>query len=120
MVILGVALAGGLGALVRWQVSIRLADRAPGGVSTTLVNLVGAFTLGVVTELSHRGMIDPLAATVVGTGLLGALTTFSTWMVETLEPSGVGPTRVFYRTTIPTLAGVILVWMGTQVAGLVG
>jgi CrcB protein len=48
-------------------------------VGTITVNVTGAFLLGVVSGigLSHIG------AVLIGTGFLGAYTTFSGWMLET-------------------------------------
>lgn len=117
MVILGVALAGGVGAVIRWLVSAWFADRAPRGTGTTAVNLVGALGLGMVVALSHNGQLHPDAAVVVGTGLLGALTTFSTWMVETLEESGGHAAGVWWRTVPHVLVGVGLVIVGTHLGG---
>ncbi len=48
---------------------------------TLVVNLTGSFVLGLLTGLSVTG--DALL--LFGTGLLGAYTTFSTWMVESLR-----------------------------------
>jgi CrcB protein len=45
---------------------------------TFVVNISGGFTLGLLTGL---GVSDE-AMLVLGTGLLGGYTTFSTWMVE--------------------------------------
>lgn len=120
MVIAGVALAGGVGALIRWMVSTGMAHRTGMGGPTTLVNLVGAFALGVMAGLSDLGRIGPDVAVVVGTGLLGALTTFSTWMVEALEEHRRSTAPVWRRTVIPTLAGVVLAWSGMQAAHLLG
>ena len=117
MVILGVAVAGGLGALIRWLVSTWFSGRAPRGTGTTLVNLVGALALGAVAALAHNGRLDQQVSVVVGTGLLGALTTFSTWMVETLEESGARPSGVCWRTVAPLLSGMALVWIGTGLGG---
>ncbi len=116
MVILGIALAGGLGAVARWLISIWLDGKAaPRGAATAVVNLAGALALGVVAALCRQGRIEPQLGLVLGTGLLGAFTTFSTWMVETLEASGGKATAVLGRTAIPTLAGVALAWVGMQV-----
>lgn len=117
MVILGVALAGGLGALIRWLVSDWFSGRAPRGTGTTVVNLAGALALGGVAALAHHGRLDQQVLVVVGTGLLGALTTFSTWMVETLEESGGRAPGVGWRTVAPMLAGMALVWIGTELGG---
>ena len=71
---IGLALAGGLGAVARFlvdgAVSERLGRALPLGTLT--VNLTGAFILGIVS-----------GNFVFGTGFVGAYTTFSTWMLET-------------------------------------
>jgi CrcB protein len=61
------SLAGGCGALARFLVSRWL--RVPYG--TLVVNLTGAFALGLLGNNF-----------VLGTGFVGAYTTFSTWMFE--------------------------------------
>jgi CrcB protein len=117
MVILGVALAGGLGALIRWMASTWFTGRAPRGTGTGVVNLVGALALGTVTALAQNGRLDQQAAVILGTGLLGALTTFSTWMVETLPEYGEGSTGVWWRTVPVALAGIGAVWIGMWIGG---
>jgi fluoride exporter len=77
---IGVALVGGAGALGRFwldgAVSRRVGGVFPAG--TLAVNLSGAFVLGVLVGAGVHG--DALL--VAGTGLVGAYTTFSTWMLE--------------------------------------
>jgi CrcB protein len=77
----GVLVIGGLGSVARFMVDRAVARRASGAfpVGTLTVNISGALLLGLVTglALSHG------AALLVGTALLGAYTTFSTWMLET-------------------------------------
>ncbi len=76
----GVAVFGGLGAVARLVmekgVSRQLAMTFP--IGTVTVNVTGAFLLGVVSGFapSHQ------TAVLVGTGFLGAYTTFSGWMLE--------------------------------------
>lgn len=77
---LGVGLIGGLGAVARFlldgAVAVRLGRSFPFG--TLVVNLSGALLLGVLVGASTSG--DAFA--LLGTGALGAFTTFSTWMLE--------------------------------------
>ena len=75
---IGVALLGGAGAVARVLVTRRFRDAARG---TLAINLAGAATLGLLVGAGLRG--DALL--LVGGGLLGTLTTFSTWMAETRE-----------------------------------
>lgn len=80
MVVLAVV-AGGLGALVRAEATSRLGVR----VGTAVVNLAGAFLLGLVVGLAGGVHTDARSVLVLGTGALGGLTTFSTWMLEVTE-----------------------------------
>ncbi len=117
MVILGVALAGGIGACLRWLLTAWLDGRSRRGTGTGAVNLAGAFALGLLVALTDGGRIDPLWGTVLGTGFLGALTTFSTWMIETLEESRQGAGSVWLRILPLTLAGIALAWIGMAAGG---
>lgn len=76
-----VALGGAVGAVVRFVVDgeVRrwLGERWPGG--TLVVNVLGALLLGVVMRVvGGDGWLLPL----VGTGVCGALTTFSTFSYD--------------------------------------
>ena len=78
---LGVALAGGAGAVGRLLVDGRVSSRMGGGFpyGTMLINLSGSAALGLLTGLA----VTPGVLLTVGTGALGGYTTFSTWMFET-------------------------------------
>ena len=78
LLFLAAALAGGVGAVLRYLLDLGVARlvgrRFPWGILA--VNLTGSFALGlVVTAL-------PDAAFVLGAGLLGGYTTFSTAMLD--------------------------------------
>jgi fluoride exporter len=87
----GIALAGAAGAVARFVVDgvvlTRTGGRLPWG--TALVNLTGAFVLGLIAGAAPSHAI----ALVLGTGFLGAYTTFSTWMLESLLLAESGRTR---------------------------
>lgn len=88
----GVAALGGFGALARFGLTLLVADRfhphLP--VGTLLVNLSGAFLLGFLAGAAVEGD----ARLIFGAGLLGAYTTFSTWMVETQRIEEAGRRRI--------------------------
>lgn len=70
---------GGVGSVARVWATQAGETRIPGGAPTVtgMVNIVGAAAIGVVAALS-----GDIGVLVLGSGLLGGFTTFSTWMVE--------------------------------------
>ena len=74
-----VALAGGVGAGLRFAVDGEVTQRAKVNlpVATLLINVVGSLLLGAVIASAS----SPLTA-IAGTGFLGGFTTFSTASVE--------------------------------------
>lgn len=82
-----VAVGGMVGAPLRY-----LTDRAVQARHTSLfpwgtftVNAVGSLVLGLVTGAAASGAAGPQATALLGTGLCGALTTYSTFSYETLR-----------------------------------
>jgi CrcB protein len=77
-----------IGAVLRYSVD-RGVQRLTGGVvvpwGTMAVNASGSLVLGLVAGLAVGGHLGPTAVAVVGAGLCGGLTTFSTWSYETLR-----------------------------------
>jgi len=80
-------LGGAAGALARTALDRLGAGDAPAWPWITfVVNLTGAFLLGYfVTRLQERLPLSAYRRPFLGTGLCGALTTFSTMQVELLE-----------------------------------
>lgn len=82
LLFLGVAAAGGLGAGLRYALDLALTRvlgaRLPWGI--LIVNLTGALALGLVTA----AVADAAGLWLVGTGLLGGYTTFSSVAVSTV------------------------------------
>lgn len=83
--ILAIALAGSLGALTRYGIGIWFSERVSGGFpwGTFVINVTGAFILGLLTGLGKE-RLGPVLFTAVTTGFLGAYTTFSTWTVDSV------------------------------------
>ena len=63
------------GALLRWQFVVVFQDR------DVLVNVLGSLILGLLLGLPYRPRIQLL----VGIGFCGSLTTFSSWMVNSVD-----------------------------------
>lgn len=117
-----VAIGGAFGALTRYAVETMLPTsnyRWPW--ATFLVNMAGAFAIGVVVGVlaqrelrgqSAPAWLRPLAVT----GYLGGLTTFSTYMVEVFTRLDSGEPLAFLTGItylfVTTLAGIGLVVFG--------
>jgi CrcB protein len=79
-----VALGGALGATLRYVVSEWVSvDSFP--YATLSINLVGSFLLGVMAVGLAQNLLSANMALLLGTGVLGAFTTMSTFSVETVQ-----------------------------------
>ncbi len=119
MTLLAVLAAGALGASARYLVERggrRAGHRFPWG--TFVVNLTGSFAAGVVTGAALAQGFSGEARTIVGTGFLGAYTTFSTYTYEVVRRAedGAAWTAVVYA--LGSIAvGVALAAAGLAVTG---
>lgn len=85
--ILAVAVGGGIGAALRYAVT--LLANAHGGVAfpygTVLVNIVGSFLIGLLMMyFQAQADLPPSVKLFAVTGVLGGFTTFSTFNMELL------------------------------------
>jgi fluoride exporter len=117
--LLGVAIAGALGAsaryLVEHAISARTGRRFPWG--TVLVNVSGSFALGFITGLALYHGLTAAPKAVVGTGFVGAYTTFSTFAYETVdvkERTATGPASAYAIGSV--VAGVAAATLGLVLA----
>ncbi len=85
--LLAIALGGALGALLRAALGETFEGGGPNWPWVTFsVNIAGAFALGyLVTRLQERLPLSTYRRPMLGTGLCGGLTTFSTMQVELLK-----------------------------------
>ena len=70
-----VAIGAAPGAVLRWQLGVHWADQ------DLLANVAGALLLGVLAGLPTR----PRRQLLIGIGFCGSLTTFSSWMVNSVK-----------------------------------
>lgn len=78
---LAIAVAGGIGALARFELTTAVARISNGRfpLGTLAVNSSGSFLAGLAYAVDP----NPDLQRIVVAGFLGGFTTFSTWMVET-------------------------------------
>lgn len=82
--ILAISLGAALGALLRWQLGVRLNSLFPSIPPGTLTaNLVGGYIIGLaVAYFAQSPEIAPEWRLLIVTGFCGGLTTFSTFSAE--------------------------------------
>ncbi len=107
----GVAVLGGLGAVARllMEHGIRQQLSMTFPIGTVTINILGAFLLGLLSGLapSHQ------TAALIGTGFLGAYTTFSGWMLETRSLAE----RNQWRTASANIAVSVVLGLAAAVFG---
>lgn len=114
--LLAVAGLGGLGAVARFAIDGAISARTgPFPLGTLIINLTGAFLLGLLVGLGARSELLLLA----GTATLGSYTTFSTWMLESQRLGEDGETRLLaMNVAVSLLAGLAIVALGRAIGGL--
>ena len=89
-------------------------------VGTLCVNLVGCFLIGVVFGLGELRGISPQFRLFFMTGFLGALTTFSTYSLETINNANNGMTNLaLANIAVNNIGGLALVKVGLLLARIV-
>lgn len=117
LVLLGIGLFGGAGAVLRFlldgSVSARTGREFPYG--TLVVNVLGSLLLGVLVGAA----LSTGAFRLLGTGLIGAFTTFSTWALESHRLGEDGRLRVaIVNFAVSLLLGVAAAWAGRRLGGM--
>ena len=115
MTVLLVLVGGAVGAPLRYLADLAVQRRHdsvfPWG--TFAVNVVGSFVLGAVAAAVFVAGAPSWVLTLVGTGLCGALTTFSTFGFETVRLLEEGSAR----TALLNVVGSVLAGLLACVAG---
>lgn len=110
----GVAVLGGVGAVLRFLVDRAIAHRLAGDFPSGIfvVNVSGALILGLL----HGWAPNSTVALLVGVALLGSYTTFSTWMLQTLELGERRRLALAIANIVVSLAvGVLAAWLGQRI-----
>lgn len=121
---LAVGIGGFIGALLRFYISgavVRAAGDDLAFLGTLTVNLVGCLLIGVLAVVVLRTThLSPHAQRVLITGVLGSLTTFSTFALDSvnlLQQGRVG--AAIASVLLNVVAGIALAWLGFYLAGSV-
>jgi fluoride exporter len=117
--IIGIGVAGALGALSRYGVEGFVSERFPGSfpAGTFVINVTGSFVLGFLfVLLTERVAASATLRTSLTVGFVGAYTTFSTFSFETLRLIEDGALRTAAVSVVATLIlGLLAVWAGMTI-----
>jgi fluoride exporter len=117
-----VMVGGSLGAASRYGISLLTVKmwgtRFPWG--TVTVNLVGCFLIGLLFGLSDRvRLLTPDMRLLLITGFLGALTTFSTFSMETVSAGRAGMMfQPLMNILVNNLGGLTLTVLGLWIGSV--
>ena len=116
MIIAGLIIAGAAGAVLRYLVDRYVQGRVESDFpyGTVVINVTGSLVLGFLTGSALHHGLSATWVTVLGTGLMGAYTTFSTFTYDTFRLLGSDATAgAVANVLVSVVAG-----LGAAVAGL--
>lgn len=109
------ALAGGLGAVLRWAIEVFVArhTKSPFPWGVLVVNITGSLALGILTG----SLAGTVAAFIIGTGFLGGYTTFSSVAATTAlmldeQRTRAGIVNALGTFTLSVIAAGVGLWVG--------
>lgn len=116
--ILFVGLGGFIGAILRYGTGQLIPVQNGSPLPTLVINLIGCFFLAwFYTVTLHRWVLPSTIRLGIGTGLIGAFTTFSTFSVETLHLLHNGRIwQAFIYILASTIGGILLSACGIKSA----
>ncbi len=115
-----VAAGGAVGSMLRYALAIA-SVRWFGGTAiagTLVANLVGCFAIGtlIAAVVAHPEWISARTALGIRVGLLGGLTTFSTFAAESIGLAGESKSAWMFAYVIASVVlGMIAVWLGMAI-----
>jgi CrcB protein len=116
-----IAIGGALGSVARYGLSVAIPHaRGDFAVSTLVINVVGCLLIGVLMGVI-TAMREPhrLLRPFLGIGILGGFTTFSTYIVDTLDSAGTGHPLIALEYALGSVAsGLLAVALGLGAARL--
>jgi fluoride exporter len=116
----GFLVAAAVGASGRYLIDGLVQDHTDGAFpwGTFVVNVTGCLVLGVITGLGMYHDLGSTTRTVLGTGGMGAYTTFSTFTFETVRLAEEGAVNQAFRNAVGSVViGLAAASTGLAVAG---
>ncbi len=113
--VIAISVGASLGALLRWQLGLKLNSLLPAlPLGTLSANLIGAYIIGfAIAYFSHVPQLSPEARLLIITGFCGGLTTFSTFSAEVFTQLQNSQILWALRTTLVHIVGsVLLTFLG--------
>lgn len=110
-----VAIGGFFGAICRYALIEKIKKHHSFSLPlhTLFVNLNGSFLLGFLWGLSIKSEYYLM----LGVGFMGAYTTFSTFIIESVQLFKSGKRKVFVTYLLgTTVGGIVFAWLGTNIA----
>lgn len=123
MQILLVGLGGCIGAIMRYGITRWLLSTATTfPFATLLVNVLGSLLLGFfATWIAHKTSIESELRLLIQVGLFGALTTFSTFSLDTLNLINSGQLfKAMLNVVLNIALCLVAVWLGSLFARQLG
>jgi len=115
----GIVVAGAVGAPIRFLLDGFVQDRTSGAFpwGTFVINMTGSVILGFITGLALYHAFPTTPKIILGTGLCGAYTTFSTWTFETIRLLEEGAVRdALLNAGMSLLVGMLAAGTGLALA----
>lgn len=112
-----VGLGGALGAVMRYLIGLIPFNPDNGfPINTFIINVVGAFVIGIVAALAAKNAMNPKLVLFLKVGICGGFTTFSSFALETdrLLMKGQSFTAVLY-VLLSIFAGVLAVFLADKI-----
>lgn len=112
-----VGLGGALGAVMRYLTGLIPFNPDNGfPIKTFIINVVGAFVIGIVAALAAKNAMNPKLVLFLKVGICGGFTTFSSFALETdqLLMKGQSFTAVLY-VLLSIFAGVLAVFLADKI-----
>ena len=113
--IIYVGIGGFIGAIIRYLITIQSSKLFNSSIplGTLIANVLGGFLIGVIMEISiSTDLISPNLKLFLTTGIMGGLTTFSTFSYETISLISDGKYLLgignIFLNLILSLGGVVL------------